>query len=88
MITVAAHAADGAAAAVDAVEDRERLEREVRGAAEHDDAREEAIGVEADELRPQARQEPEVGKRRPGKERGGGARWSRPSSSAGRASAT
>ena len=59
MITVAAQAEDGAATWVDA-RGRERLQREVRGAADHDDAREEAIGVEADEPRAQAREEPEV----------------------------
>ena len=49
--------------------DHSRLQRDEGGGAEHDDAREEPVGVEADEARPQARDVPE--------EREGGAREER-----------
>ena len=71
------------------LEERERLQRDERGAAEHDDAREEAVGVEADEPRAQAREEPEVGERGAGEERGGGVGVvAARAASAGKASAT
>ena len=69
MITVAAHADDGAATSVSPESDRERLQcagtprrRARRGG-------EEGVGVEAHELGAQAGEEPEQGERRAGQQR-------------------
>ena len=51
-----------------------RLERDAGGAAEHDDAGEEAIRVVADQARAQAREEPEKRERGAGEQRRPGAR--------------
>ena len=68
MIAVAAHADAGAAQFGRSQEQSHRLQREICGAAEHDDAREEAVGVEPDEPGAQAGDEPEVRERGSGEE--------------------
>ena len=65
MITVAAHAADGAANRRSASRRRALCSAMNAAPPEHDDAREEAVRVEAHELRAQAREEPEIGERAP-----------------------
>ena len=59
MITVAAQAARERRRRRLAGEDRERLQGQERSAAEHDCGGEEAVRIEADQLRAQAREEPE-----------------------------
>ena len=61
MISAAAQAADRAASSAVAEQNRDHLERDERRTAEHDDAREEAIGSNRSRPSPrEAREEPEV----------------------------
>ncbi len=88
-ITVAAQAAAGAASCGRGRSELDRLQRDAGGAAEDDDAGEEAVRVEADQPRAQAGEEPEERERGAGEERRAErASASLPSRNAGNASAT